>query len=160
MAKSRRTATYVGQPPSNGKERQCEAALSKDTKTGKKGDRCPNYPILGGNVCPGHGAKASQVKEAAAVRLAKLVDPSISALAEDLAIPKNADIALRRLRNSTAQDILDRNNYRGKQDIDLHTFSMNPSEMTDEELRAVAALRELLGSRKRAASDGENLKKP
>ncbi len=65
---------------------------------------CRNAAVPGGTVCRFHGGAAPQVKRAAALRLAALVDPAIATLAREMtsATNKPAD----RLR--AAENILDR----------------------------------------------------
>ena len=155
-------ATYAGQPPTNGKPRQCEAALAKDGKR-KKGSRCPNAPILGSNVCPAHGGKASQVKEAAATRLARIVQPSISLLAnvvDPIQFPLHQPTDERpdiRLRVQTAQDILDRTGFKGKQELSVQTYAIKTEDLSEEHLRAILSLKEQLGAgpEKKALPSGD-----
>lgn len=54
---------------------QCEATVKRT------GQRCRRDAIAGGNVCIKHGGAAPQVKAAAKLRLAALVDPAIGVLA-------------------------------------------------------------------------------
>src|SRR5262245_4899944 len=54
--------------------RQC-AAHSSRTK-----ERCRKYAIRGARTCRSHGSAASQVRRAARVRMAALVDPSLDIL--------------------------------------------------------------------------------
>lgn len=153
-------ATYAGQPPTNGLTRQCEAAVSKDTPTRKKGERCPNPPIRGGNVCMGHGGRASQVRESAQLRLARLVDPGINLLADVITLEsRRAKRALRAKGQhavmpdlkqgiNTVQDILDRTGFKGKQEVDITSHqNVNMSELTEEHLRAILALKEQLATK-------------
>ena len=151
MPTTKSTATYHGQPPSNGKPRQCEAAVSKDTATRKKGERCPNPPIRGGNVCPAHGAKAGQVKEAAQMRLARLVDPAIDVIAAIIK-PQRGDKRTtdRKLMVSTAQDVLDRNGLKGKQELHVTGLNVNPADLSDDMLRQIMALKEQLSQQQGA----------
>lgn len=147
MAKIRSTATYAGQPPINGRERQCEAALANDTKRGKRGDRCPNSPIVGGNVCAGHGGRAPQTKEAAQVRIQKLVDPSLDYIT-DVISPKNAKTAVEpSLRLRAAQDILDRSGHSGRQKLEVTGAfaSLDIKNLSEDMLRQILTLKEQLG---------------
>lgn len=153
-------ATYHGQPPDAGKERQCEAALANDTKTRKRGDRCPNAPIGGGNVCIGHGGRARQVRESGQLRLARLVDPGINLLTHVITLEtRRAQRALRakgpnavmpdlKLGTNVVQDILDRTGFKGKQEVDItsHT-NVNMSELSEEHLRAILALKDQLATK-------------
>ena len=153
-------ATYHGQPPDNGKERQCEAALANDTKTRKRGDRCPNSPIGGGNVCIGHGGRARQVRESGQLRLARLVDPGINLLADVITLEsrrakralratgRNAQMPDLKLGVNAVQDILDRTGFKGKQELDITSHqSVNLSELSEEHLKAILALKEQLATK-------------
>lgn len=62
-------------------DRRC-TARAKST-----GARCKRRPIPGGNVCRMHGGAAPQVRKAARLRLAELVEPGITALTEILEGP-------------------------------------------------------------------------
>src|ERR1017187_5281433 len=74
------------------------------TATSRKGNRCAQPAIPGGNVCRYHGGSAPQVKKSAALRLAMLVDPAIGVLAANMKDrKKNPAVAQR-----AAEDVLDR----------------------------------------------------
>jgi hypothetical protein len=75
------------------------------TATSKvKGQQCGNEAIPGGNVCRYHGGAAPQVKLAAHLRLAALIDPAIGVLAANMRDrKKNPAVAQR-----AAEDVLDR----------------------------------------------------
>jgi len=157
-------ATYAGQPPDNGKARQCEAALAKDGISGRKaGERCPKAPIHGSNVCSTHGGRAPQVKEAAAMRLARLVDPAIELAAMVMEIDaRRARRALRasnktgavpdlKLGINVAQDVLDRTGYKGKQELTVTSYNIDPKNLSEDMLRQIIALKEQLGQGDKAA---------
>lgn len=57
-----------------------ELGRRRCTATTRAGSRCKRAPIPGGYVCKLHGGGAPQVRRAAALRLAELVDPSIGVL--------------------------------------------------------------------------------
>lgn len=78
------------------------------------GSPCKRFAIPGGTVCYWHGGAAPQVKRSAAMRLAALVSPAIGVL--DSAMKQKKDL---RVRLNAAQDVLDRNNLSGKQQIDV-----------------------------------------
>ena len=143
-AKSR--ATYAGQPPSNGKSRQCEAAVAKDTKTRKKGERCPNAPIIGGNVCMWHGGKTPQVRQSATERLKQLVPPALTALHEDVTM-KPSTMEERRHRLVAVRDALDRNGLGSKQKLEVTGAfaSLDIKNLSEDMLRQILALKEQLG---------------
>lgn len=61
-----------------------------------------------------HGGAAPQVRRKAAERLATLVDPALRVLADSM--KQRKDI---RARLNAAQDVLDRNNLSGKQQVDI-----------------------------------------
>lgn len=156
-------ARYHGQPPDNGLPTQCEASLVRDSvKTGRKaGDRCPRAPIAGGNVCTAHGAKAPQVRDSAAIRLAKLqsrgVDLVETAIALDL---KRGRAALRakkldtqtdlRVGLSAANSVFDRTGLSAKQQMSVVMSAVDPKELSEEQLLSILALREQLGQRRPA----------
>lgn len=77
---------------------------------------CKQPAIPGGTVCRFHGGSAPQVKHAAAIRLAALVQPAIGRLAKSIN-SKSEGIAFR-----ATQDVLDRLNMRG----DALTRMLNP----------------------------------
>lgn len=70
----------------------------------RDGQRCKTPAIQGGNVCRMHGGGAPQVKQAAALRLAALVDPAIGAIEKRL--KRDGDDVLR-----AAFGVLDRTGY-------------------------------------------------
>jgi hypothetical protein len=72
-------------------------------KSSRSGKRCRAQAIRGGTVCRTHGGSAPQVRNAAAKRIERLVDPAIDRLLKSLK-SKNEAVSLR-----AAQDILDRN---------------------------------------------------
>lgn len=167
MAKS--TAPYAGQPPDNGKSRQCEAGLHHDSvKTGrKKGDRCPRSAIAGCNVCQAHGGAPRHVKEAGLLRLARLADPGIDLLAGVIALDRRRVLAALRSKRAdvvpdlrlgvnAVQDILDRIGYTAKQHLDITatTFAVDPKDLSDEDLRLILELKEKL------AASGKAERKP
>ena len=77
--------------------------VRKCTATNRRGERCGNYAIRGGNVCKFHGGGAPQVRRKANLRLAALVEPAIATLAKEMVqADKSAD------RQRAANSILDR----------------------------------------------------
>jgi hypothetical protein len=76
------------------------------------GRRCARAATPGTNVCANHGSKSPQVQRRARMRLAELVDPSITRLARIMASGEDKD-ALRAIEN-----ILDRAGYPRKMEID------------------------------------------
>lgn len=148
-------AQYAGQPPTNGKARQCEASIAK-----RGGERCPNQPIRGGNVCIAHGGRASQVRETAQLRLARLVDPGISLLADIVMLEsRRAKRALRakgpnaqmpdlKQGMNVVQDILDRTGHKGLQKLDItQHHAVDLSDLSEEDLKAILVLKEQLASK-------------
>lgn len=67
------------------------------------GFACYRKPIPGGNVCEKHGGAAKQVKRAAQLRLAALIEPAIATLAREMV---QADKSVDRQR--AANSLLDR----------------------------------------------------
>jgi len=72
--------------------------------------------MQGGKVCHAHGGRAPQVRMAARLRLAALVDPAIDLLSRQVRPSKGAKIP-HALQQSAARDILDRNGLRSKDEI-------------------------------------------
>lgn len=118
-------------------EGQCEALVFK---TGK---RCRKSAINGGSVCQTHGGGARQVKQAARLRLAALVDPAID-IALGILKPKTAQQkrAPLALRWNVAKDILDRNALKAKEEIVLtHEFDSSQfAHMSDEDITQLVVL--------------------
>ncbi|HXG89892.1 MAG TPA: hypothetical protein VNJ02_16310 [Vicinamibacterales bacterium] len=77
--------------------RQCVARSKQANR------RCQRAAILGGTVCRVHGGSAPQVKQAAADRLAELVDPAIHALEDALTQRQHWPALI-----SAVKDVLDR----------------------------------------------------
>ena len=83
----------------------------------KTGVQCGNDAIKGGTVCHKHGGSAPQVKKAAALRLAELVDPAIGVIARYLKNPTSGVKDETKLRAALA--VLDRTGYHAGQEIHL-----------------------------------------
>lgn len=83
---------------------------AKSCRTGKP---CTQYAVKGTNVCKVHGGSAPQVREAALRRLAAMVDPALGVLHTSMRSKSE------RLRLDAARDVLDRNNLKGKQEIEI-----------------------------------------
>jgi len=98
---------------------QCTAKSSRSKK------RCKAPAIPGGSVCQAHGGRAPQVRNAAARRVAHLVDSAITRLEKALK-SKNEAVAFR-----AAQDILDLNNMKG----DAFIRMLNPDAGQPAEFR-------------------------
>lgn len=101
----------------------------------KNGTKCGNDAIKGGRVCRMHGGAAPQVKKAAALRLAELVDPAIGVVARSLRQRKDPRLALH-----AAKDVLDRNGYKSPDEMKLTGSGLNgaiqlESVSNDEQLR-------------------------
>lgn len=77
---------------------QCHA------KSKQSGQRCQRPAIPGGTVCRFHGGEAPQVKQAAALRLARMVDPAIAVLAREMTSTTNKSAD----RIRAAENVLDR----------------------------------------------------
>lgn len=105
--------------------------------TAKKtsGKPCNAEAIRGANVCRVHGGSAPQVRRAAALRLAALIDPAIGVVAKALKSKTE------RIKLDAAKDVLDRN---GLKDA-LKVYISGPDEgpvrvqfdaenLTDEQL--------------------------
>lgn len=124
-------ATFDGQ----GKPGQCHAKA----KTTQK--QCTRPALRGANVCRYHGGSAPQVKASARLRLAILVDPSIDILSKIIK-PGSGKYVKRELQVRVAQDILDRNGLKSKDEIVLtHDFNEERfSNMSDTEIAQLVAL--------------------
>lgn len=90
----------------DGPKHRCKA------KSKSSGNQCRQSAIPGGTVCRYHGGAAPQVKRAAALRLAQLVDPAIDAQAYLLKQTKHLPSKL-----GAAKDVLDRNGLGQKTSI-------------------------------------------
>jgi len=77
------------------------------------GKPCKAPAIKGGVVCKVHGGAAPQVREAARLRLAMMIEPALGALAKSLKSKSE------RIRLDAARDVLDRNSLKGKDEIAL-----------------------------------------
>ena len=90
------------------KEMKC-SATSKST-----GESCKRHAIAGGTVCRVHGGAAPQVRKAAALRLAALVDPAIGVISRALKDKKQPKIAF-----DAARDVLDRNALKSPDQVEI-----------------------------------------
>jgi hypothetical protein len=125
-------ATFTGEPGAF--PNQCEAKR-------KRGDRCTQRAIHGGSVCGMHGGRAPQTKQAAKLRFAALVSPSLAAL-EKILQPKSKWDIDRKLQLQTAKFVLENNGYKAKDELVL-TQAFDPSraaQMSDEEIAQAIAL--------------------
>lgn len=73
------------------------------TAKNNRGEPCGRYAIRGGTVCRSHGGAAPQVRAAAQLRLAELVNPALATIAREMTMSPVSAVRLR-----AAQDILDR----------------------------------------------------
>lgn len=109
--------------------------MAQCTAHAKSGERCRQPSIAGGRVCRYHGGSAPQVRNAAARRLAVLIDPAIGKLEKSLK-SKTESIAFR-----AAQDILDRNNMKGDNIIRLLTPETTDGiKLSDEQVARIQGL--------------------
>lgn len=77
--------------------------------------QCKRDAIAGGTVCRYHGGAAPQVKKAAQLRLAALVDPAIGVLAHAMRQKgKQLPAAL-----AAAKDVLDRNGMKQPDEVKI-----------------------------------------
>ena len=79
------------------------------------GERCQNYAIRGGSVCPKHGGLARQVREAAKLRIQLAADPAAAklvSLMKDRRVPPQVQLA-------AARDLLDRAGLNTVQQIEV-----------------------------------------
>lgn len=110
----------------------------------RNGEHCKRWAIKGATVCATHGGSAPQVRKAARQRLAEMVDPALSALADILSRTNVLDAD--KIRAATA--ILDRAGYgpNSKLTIDQKTdlrprvieMMASPPAMSGETLDAVS----------------------
>ena len=84
------------------------------TATARSGKRCARPAIPGGAVCRYHGGAAPQVKEAAKLRLAALVDPAIGELEKLLKRSKQDAV-----RFAAVKDVLDRNGFKPAEKVEV-----------------------------------------
>ena len=89
--------------PMKGGDPSSHHCTAHSSRTGKP---CQKAAIAGGTVCSTHGGRAPQVKEAARVRLALLVDPAIGRLGELIKQTENSASAL-----GAVNSVLDRAGY-------------------------------------------------
>jgi len=116
--------------PLTGEQRYC-------TATTRQGKPCRQPAIRGASVCKMHGGNAPQVRKAAALRLAMLIDPAIGVILGNLKDrKKNPSVAQR-----AAEDVLDRNELLsatkiyigGDPDAPVHV-KFDVDNLTDEQL--------------------------
>lgn len=126
-------ASYTGQAGEF--TRQCEA------KSKNSGGRCRKRAIQGSNVCGTHGGEAPQVKMAAKMRLALLVDPAIQTL-KDVLQPGKGKYVKQELKVKVAQDVLDRNGFKAKEEVILtQKFDAERfNHMSEEEIATLVNL--------------------
>lgn len=88
--------------------------------TAHRGDglQCTRRAIAGGTVCPTHGGSAPQVKEAARIRILKLVDPALATLARAVR-PRKGKWEPCSTEITAARDILDRAGLAATQQLDV-----------------------------------------
>lgn len=99
----------------------------------QRGTLCMAPAISGGRVCRVHGGSASQVKRAARLRLAELVNPAIATLAREMAnAEKSSD------RQRAANSILDRAGISRVQKIE----GADAREMLKQRLAAIKEAQE------------------
>lgn len=86
-------------------------------KSKRSGERCKGPAIPGATVCHTHGGGAPQVKQAAALRLAALVDPAIDVLDKCMkrvdARPEIAERAARAVLNRTGYGATSKQELKG-----------------------------------------------
>jgi hypothetical protein len=104
----------------------------------QKGQQCGSWAIEGGTVCRHHGGRAPQVQAKARERLAKLVDPAISALARAIEEGEVRDII------RAAQVVLDRTGFGPQQSVEIggkltHAHTLDVRLLCDSCLRKVRA---------------------
>ena len=97
------------------------------------------------------------------MRLARLVDPAIELAAMVMEIDaRRARRALRasnktgavpdlKLGINVAQDVLDRTGYKGKQELTVTSYNIDPKNLSEDMLRQIIALKEQLGQGDKAA---------
>jgi hypothetical protein len=88
-------------------ERRCRA------KSSRTGQPCRRWAILGGNVCPTHGGSIHRVKLSAQQRLAEMVDPALTSLA-DLVIRADNDA----IKLAAIKDVLDRAGFKPRERVE------------------------------------------
>lgn len=88
-------------------ERRCRATSSRT------GLPCRRWAIMGGTVCPTHGGSIKRVKLSAQQRLAEMVDPALTSLAQ---LVQRADSD--GIRLAAIKDVLDRAGYKPKERIE------------------------------------------
>lgn len=93
-----------------------ELGRARCTATAKStGNRCRKRPIPGGPVCSKHGGNAPQVRKAAKLRLAELVDPAVATYARALADP-SVPMAV---KIRAADSIMDRSGHGRQTTVDI-----------------------------------------
>jgi len=104
--------------------------------TKSTGKRCTRPAIPGGNVCRFHGGNAPQTRAAALRRLQSLVAPALEVMADTLAGRSNT------LRLIAARDVLDRNDLKGRETIEITgDITINAKERLAQKLASLAASR-------------------
>ena len=104
-----------------------------------KGNPCAHWAIRGGTVCTHHGGSAPQVRQAARLRLAALVDPAIDVLLKHLK-PKNGRVVNAALQVTVARDALDRNGLKSKDEVVITQEATRYSHLSDEDLAQLVSL--------------------
>lgn len=100
--------------PSTNEPRRTKSGALACHATNKKGEPCGAPAILGGKVCRTHGGSAPQVKRAAQLRLAALVDPAITVLEDQMENGENG-----RDKQAAANSVLDRAGYGRTQNVNV-----------------------------------------
>jgi len=90
----------------------------------RSGEPCQRAAIVGGSVCASHGAAAPQVRQKALERLAALVDPAITRLAQLLQDADQDSVSLR-----AAVDLLDRAGFKPGDKLQLSGDAEQPLEI-------------------------------
>ncbi|MFC8266993.1 hypothetical protein ACFUIZ_14890 [Streptomyces cinereoruber] len=81
------------------------------------GQPCGNWPMHGGTICRKHGGAATQVRNAAAARIAAAQDPAAAKLVELMQNPK----VPYGIQLAAAKDLLDRGGNKSRDTILLET---------------------------------------
>jgi hypothetical protein len=110
----------------------------------QSGKPCRQRPAAGRTVCRFHGGEAPQVKLAAKLRLAAMVDPALTLLESFLspAAPVEGEpyiVPDAKLLTKIAMNILDRNGFKAPTVIKVQR-AIDVSALSDEDLAAALAL--------------------
>ena len=97
-------------------------------------------------MCRTHGGSTKNARQAAQLRMAVLVDPSIDILDKVVRQTGGGEVSIA-LKVRVAQDVLNRAGLKHVQGVDPTPDRFDPRDLSDEQLEAILSLREQLAQR-------------